>query len=435
MSMASAVLDAELETRVQAMETDSRNIKRVVLFALGGHIATQNASFKRLIQRLEPSGYRFYGAKDGFKAFETGEVYELDSYNIPEDFAGFVAGAGRETLLKKDGSIDWDKVERAKDFFKRGGFDIAVGSGGDDHGIQMDILNKNVQGLEVYVLNKTMDNDLGGIDGFNGGPYTDFTNGFHTAVRIGVQALDIHRAGAWTNNCPYLVGVFGRESNWVGVAVSYFGNADRFIYGELPEEHPGHSVERIHDLILESQDSNEKKYGRRFAMVVVAEGGRISGIEHVSKDLIDAHGHHKLNPESLVIELKKELEKRFKMKTQTAGVTYEMRNSHPTDIDAHCAKMSADVIAEAILEGRAGVESNFKINGPDIEDITAGTALIEQVSQKRFCDYYERANGRRFVNPETFEVTPEIGNYYRALFGKRRDIRELLPAKQRLIGI
>ena len=46
----------------------------------------------------------------------------------------------------------------------------------------MDILNKELGNkVGFYVVDKTMDNDLGGRL-----PYTDFTNGFHTAVEKGV---------------------------------------------------------------------------------------------------------------------------------------------------------------------------------------------------------------------------------------------------------
>jgi 6-phosphofructokinase len=396
-------------------------VKKVLFFALGGHIATQNASFRKLIEVLEPKGYEFYGAKNGFSCFDTGEVYRLKVDSIPKDFAGFVAGAGRSSLTKK-GIVDEEKIERAKRFFKTGGFDIAVGSGGDDHGKQMAILEASLEGkLGVYVLNKTMDNDLGGQDGFNGAPYTDFTNGFHTAVVRGVEIIKQHFAGAWTNNVPYLIGHFGREANWVGAALAYWGNADKIIYGELSEDHEGHSLETVHNLIEEAQDKNESLYGRRFAMIIVPEGTRISGIQG-SSDLVDAHGHHKLQPEVLVSNLKDALEKKYKMKSQSTGITYEMRNFTPTEIDIVLAEGSAEVLAKAIEKGNSGVESTFKL-----EDCTTivGLEKISLVSEKRLASYYPQ----QLINPETFEVTDEIGKYYSHLFGSKEPLGSWLPPK------
>lgn len=404
--------------------------KKVICFALGGHISTQNASFRKLAEILEPKGYEFFGAEDGFKAFETGKVYELKAEEIPKDFAGFVAGAERYSLTEKDGTVNVEKLNKAIDFFKKGKFDISIGSGGDDHGKQMSILQKNLEGkVGVYVLNKTMDNDLGGKDGEGGkAPYTDFTNGYHTAVTVGVNMIHQHFAGAWTNNLPYLIGHFGRETNWVALALTYWGLADKVIYGELSKEHSGHNIEEIYKAILESQDKNEKEYGRRFAMIIVPEGTRISGLEHVSKELIDPHGHHKLNPEVLVIELKKELEKRYKLKTQTIGITYEMRNFVPTEKDIEYAEKSAEVIADAILRGEDDVESVFKIRDGKIH---TSLAPIEKVSEKRYSSYYPKP----LVNKENFEVTNEIGKYYKSLFGERKNLDELLPRRQKVFNV
>lgn len=397
--------------------------KKVICFALGGHISSQNASFRKLAEILEPKGYRFYGAKDGFSAFETGEVYELSSKKIPRVFAGFVAGAGRSAIKTKPEGKGIE-IEKAIDFFKRGNFDIAVGSGGDDHGKQMAILSKNLEGRLVYCLNKTMDNDLGGKDGIDNAPYTDFTNGFHTAVSIGVKTVKNHFSGAWTNNCPYLIGHFGREANWVGIAMAYWGCADKIIYGEL-QEGEAHSLEKIHQIILDAQSENEKKYGRRFAMIIVPEGTRITGMKHTA-DLFDIHGHHKLQPEVLVTELKTELEKQFKMKTQTAGITYEMRNFPPTKKDILFAEDSAAIIANAIERGEGGLESVFKIR---LGEVLFDTAQIEKVSEKRYSSYYPKS----LINLEKFEVTEEIGRYYYNLFGKK--VKPNLPGKLKSVII
>lgn len=405
-------------------------VKKVVCFSLGGHIAPQNVSFRRLEERLSPHGYVLYGAEDAFKAFETGNVYELNNGVIPKRFAGFYAGAGRASLTKKDGSIDERKLEQAVNFFKKGEFDVAIGSGGDDHGKQMDILRKELEGkVRVYVINKTMDNDLGGKDGEDGAPYTDFTSGFHTAVNVGVQKIHEQFSGAWTNNVAYLIGHFGRETNWVGAALAYWGLADKIIYGELPENHLGHSIEKINELILEAQDKNEKQYGRRFAMIVVPEGTRISGVQHIAPGLIDAHGHHKLQPEVLVANLKTELKKRFNTDVQTVGITYEMRNSPPTPMEMVLAECSADAIADAIIKGdENGLESVFKIED---EASFTRTAPIAKVSQKRYAGYYPK----QLINPKTFEVTDEIGKYYEHLFGRRKDLSKILPSKPRVVNV
>ena len=403
--------------------------KKAVCFALGGHIANQNISFQKLRQLLPE--YEFYGAINGFEAFNTRQVQNLNVGLFPSEFAGSIFGAGRFSLKNKDGSLNEERVEKAVEFFRKGNFDIAVGSGGDDHGVQMSLLEKILRenrgkigrDVDVFVINKTMDNDLGGEKGI-----TDFTNGFHTAASVGINEFKNHFSGAWTNNCPYLIGLFGRETNWVGATVSYFGNADRFLYGELPPEHQGHSIERVHDLIVESQDENEKKYGKRFAMITVAEGTRISGIEHEDSSIIDEHGHHKLNPEVLVVELKRSLEERFKLKTQTLGITYEMRNSPPTIRDMKYGTLSAEVIAKAIRQGASGYESVFKFQD---DSVVANIAPIIEVSQKRYLESYPK----QVIDKEALKVKEEIGRYYGPLFGKKQALESWLPSKPVVVQI
>ena len=402
--------------------------KKVICFALGGHIATQNASFNKLNENLHPQKYEFYGAIDGFESFETGQVCKLLPGDIPKDMSGFIAGAGRYSLLK-DGKIDQNKLDIAVNFFKKGKFEIAIGSAGDDHGTQIHLLKKCLEGIvNFYVINKTMDNDLGGRDGNKDAPYTDFTNGFHSAVMNGVTMIHQHIHGAWTNNLPYLVSHFSRDANWTGIALAYWGLADKIIYGELPQNHEGHSVEKIYEIITEAQSKNEKLYGRRFAMIIVPESTRIKDIQHESNELMDPHGHKKLQPELLVNILKVRLEKEFKLKTQAVGITYEMRNFKPTSKDLNLAEKSADIITEAIKNGDNGLESVFKIRDSCVE---IGTAPIEMVSQKRYASYYTKP----LINEDKFEVTDEIGEYYKTIFGERKNIASLLPNKLKVVNI
>ncbi len=396
---------------------------------MGGHIATQNASFKRIVEILKPRGYEFFGAEDGFSVFDSGRVYKLNPSNIPRGMSGFIAGAGRHTLLDENNNVDKNKLDKAVNFFGKGKFDIAIGSAGDDHGTQMHLLKKSLEGkLHFYVINKTMDNDLGGKDGEDEAPYTDFTNGFHSAVINGVKMIHQHFHGAWTNNLPYLVSHFARDANWTGIALAYWGLADKIIYGELPKEHPGHSIEEIYNTIVEAQNKNQCIYGRKFAMIIVPESTKIEEIQHESDDLIDVHGHRKLQPEILVNSLKIMLEKKYKLKTQAVGITYEMRNFKPTNEDLVFAERSAEVISDAILRGESGLESTFKICDDWIE---VETAPIEKVSVKRYASYYPKP----LIDEDRFEVSDEIGKYYKALFGERMARSDLLPRKPKILYI
>lgn len=404
--------------------------KKALFFALGGHIANQNASFLRLAESLNREGYEVHGAIDGFNAFETGYVVDFNTTPIPERFAGFVAGANRASLKDKEtNEFNPKKIESAKKFFDKGKYDVIVTSSGDDHSKEAGYLDTLFPNLRVFSLNKTMDNDLGGKDGIDGAPFTDFTNGFHTAVDFAINAINMHYSGAWTNNCPYLIGLFGRETNWVSATSTYYSNADRLIYGELENDSDGHDLDKIFEIIRDSQKMNYHRFNRSFAMIVLPEGTRIKGIRHISGNSLDEHGHPKLNPEDLVNRLKERLEQKpYNLKTQSLAITYEMRNSPPTLQDLYFARISADKIAAEILSNdSSGLSVGFRLGGENYLDTQPVLAPIDKMSVKRFVKDYENHNGVKVIDYDNFLVTNEIKKYYNHLFRNKQSLEEILP--------
>src|SRR3989344_5933790 len=88
--------------------------KRVLFLALGGHISNQNATFNTVMRQLPD--WEFYGLRNGFDAFKTGEVYPIDEGTVSDKFAGFYAGATRASLTKKGGTLDDSMVADAVRF-------------------------------------------------------------------------------------------------------------------------------------------------------------------------------------------------------------------------------------------------------------------------------------------------------------------------------
>ena len=414
--------------------------KKIGLLALGGHISNQNATFNEMMRQLSGSDWEFYGLRNGFEAFKTGEVYPMDRHTVFSIFAGFYAGATRASLTKKDGTLDDRMVEDAVSFSRATGFDYLVGSGGDDHGIQMNILGEILESkgipTKVLVSNKTMDGDKGGKDGetIGGyvGPFADTTNGFHTAINQGVNVINTSLSGAWTNEVVTIVPHFGRDANWVNLALGWYGNADVVIPGEFPEGHPGHSIDTIAKAIMEAREGNLRRYGRAFATVVVSEGTKIEGIEQASSTLRDtAHGHVKLNPEILAVGLKEALDK-YGLKSQSEVVTYSMRNSRTSNMDGYLATLTGQTLATAILEGITGMEAVLKF---DCGVVVSKLVPINLASQKRFARYREEHTGRPFYDRVTLKPLPEIGDYFRPLFVDRKEIESLLPRKPTVVNV
>lgn len=379
--------------------------------------------------------WQFLGLKNGFQAFKSGDIYPLTAELLNPHLAGFYAGATRETLLKKDGSPDEEKLDRAAGFVKAAHLDYLVGSAGDDHGNQMEILRQKLEaegiGCKVLVVSKTMDGDKGGRDGevVNGytGPFADTTNGFHAAVNVGVAEILNHHSGAWTNETATIISHFGRDANWVGLALSWYGHGDVFLAGELPKEHPGHSIERIAELTHANMEENQRMYGRRFATIIAPEGTKIEGIEHVSETLKDAHGHKKLNPELLVVGLKEALEE-YGIKSQTGVVAYDMRNFPPSKADLRFAEITGREIANAMREGTTGMEAVLLFKEGMVYSDMRPTSLA---SRKRLASYYPKP----LHDPETLRVLPSVGEYFMPLFGPRKEKESFLQTKPHVVNV
>ncbi len=407
--------------------------KRAGFLALGGHIASQNASFRTIMNSFG-DGWEFYGLENGFNAFESGIMYPLSPELLDPNYAGFYAGATRANLTDKQGRPIQKRIDAAIRFIRLANLDYLVGSGGDDHGLQLNILREALEAesvpCKVLVLSKSMDGDKGGkdeeiLDGYVG-PFADTTNGFHTAVQVGVDMIHQHLSGAWTNGVATIVSHFGRDANWVNAALAWNANADLALYGELPKEHPGHSIERIAELTHQAMERNRRQYGRPFATIVASEGTGIMGVEHVSEQ-VDAHGHKKLKPELLASGLYDRLGEHG-IKAQTLVISYAMRNHPATEMDLYLARLTGVQIAEAMKDGATGLEAALKFrDGAVVSELTP----IELASQKRLVAYYPKP----LYNPDTFEPLPEIGRYFRPLFGNRVPLETLLPRRPTVVNV
>lgn len=405
--------------------------KRIGFLALGGHIATQNATFRKIMEMLFERKYEFYGLENGFEAFDTGNAYLLTPYLLDPHYAGFYAGSTRASILDRKGKPNSEKADKAVEFVKALNLDYLVASCGDDHGLQMAVLSdifedKKVR-CKVLVANKTMDGDKGGkdlveIDGYFA-PFAHTTNGFHTAIEVGTRMINCYYSGAWTNETVTLAVHFGRDANWVNAALAWYSNADMAIYGELQDKHPGHSIDKIAGLIHKNMEENKNRFGRAFATVVISEGTRIQGIEHVSNAMQDVHGNKKLNPEILVMDLKEALAK-YSIKSQTLTITYAMRNYPASETDLRLARMTGTCISQAIMDGMSGMEAVIKFEDGDV---TSELIPAHLASQKRYVRYYPKP----FYNADTFAPLPEIGDYFKPILGRKiLEKGDLVPRKK-----
>jgi 6-phosphofructokinase 1 len=102
---------------------------------------------------------------------------------------------------------------------------------------------------------KTIDNDLG---------RTETTFGFETAVTTATEALDRLQTTAESHHRVMVLEVMGRDAGWIALQSGVSGGADAILIPEIPFQ-----IETVCQKIEQIQLT-----GRRYSLIVVAEGAR-----------------------------------------------------------------------------------------------------------------------------------------------------------------
>lgn len=153
------------------------------------------------------------------------------------------------------------------------GLDALIGVGGD--GSLAILAQLAAQGnWNLVAVPKTIDNDVA---------LTERSVGFDTAVNTIVDALYRLTFTAASHDRVMVVEVMGRDAGHLALHAGIAGGADCILLPEIP-----YSIENVCQKIAELKD----RWGRKFAIVVVAEGAKTSTGE--SRYYTDSHGERRL---------------------------------------------------------------------------------------------------------------------------------------------
>src|SRR5690606_17882530 len=193
------------------------------------------------------------------------EVVRLDQHNVRgiTHLGGTILGTTNRgnpfewPRHHPDGRIEVvDKSDQIMDAFRARGLDALIAIGGDGSLRIADRLCE--KGMPIVGVPKTIDNDLA---------VTDVTFGFHTAVQTATEALDKLHSTAVSHERVFVVEVMGRHTGWIALFSGIAATADVILIPEIP-----YDIERVVEKV-------ERRYskGKRFAIVVAAEGARPKG--------------------------------------------------------------------------------------------------------------------------------------------------------------
>jgi len=253
---------------------------RIALSTGGGDAPGLNAVIRAAVLGALGRGWAVYGIRRGYGGLlGTDKVVALDADSVRgiTHLGGTILGTTnrgdpfgwRET--RPDGTIVdmGDRSDELLAAFSAHGFDALITIGGDG---SLRIAQKLfAKGLPVIGVPKTIDNDVAG---------TVMTFGFDTAVSTATDAIDKLHSTAESHDRVMVVEVMGRYAGWIALNAGISGGADVILIPEIPFD-----IEKVCAKIMDREAR-----GRRFSIVVVAEGAIPLGGHRVLKGAASAGG-------------------------------------------------------------------------------------------------------------------------------------------------
>ena len=233
----------------------------------------------------------------------------------------------------KDGTTCFENLaEQAGDNFKKSGCDALIVVGGDG---TLTIANDLAEyGVPCVGVPKTIDNDLYG---------TDQTFGYDTALTIATEAIDRLHTTAQAHHRVMILEVMGRNAGWIALGAGVAGGGDVILLPEIP-----YRMETIRNYLL-----SRKKAGKRFSILVVAEGAKpVDGDVVVMRRVADASEPIRLG--GIAYKLQHEIEESTGLSARAVILGHLQRGGSPTAFDRVLASRLGREAAILALEGKFG---------------------------------------------------------------------------------
>jgi len=189
-------------------------------------------------------------------------------------------------------------------------------------------------GLPVIGIPKTIDNDLNG---------TDVTFGFDTALATATTAIDKLHSTAEAHHRVMVIEVMGRYAGWIALASGLAGGGDVVLIPEIPFR-----MEKVCEKI-----SQRTQQGKRFSLVVVAEGAKAAGGELlVARQVNDASDPLRLG--GIAARVGNQVEDMIGIESRYTILGHVQRGGSPTPFDRILATRFGYHAVEAAMNRKFG---------------------------------------------------------------------------------
>jgi 6-phosphofructokinase 1 len=237
-------------------------VRRIGVFTSGGDAPGMNACIRAVVRAGQEHGMTVLGIRRGYVGMLAGEIEPLERRSVVNviHHGGTILGTSRsEEFRTKEGRA------RARGVLAEHGIEGLVAIGGDGTFRGAHALMEE-GGPPCVGVPGTIDNDVRG---------TDRSLGFDTAVNTALEAIDRIRDTAASHELLHFVEVMGRHCGWLALAAGVAGGAEAVLVPETPTDVAA----------IAARIEGELDRGKRFFIVVVAEGDETGGARAVANEV------------------------------------------------------------------------------------------------------------------------------------------------------
>ncbi|KAA3662421.1 MAG: ATP-dependent 6-phosphofructokinase [Chloroflexi bacterium] len=319
------------------------SIKRIAINTGGGDAPGLNAVIRAAVLSACTRGWECVGVRDAFNGLMIPHEYPegwlmpltRESVRGITHLGGTIIGTSNRGNPRKfpveneNGEIiRVDRTDEIVSAFESQGIDALIAIGGDG-GLKL-AHTLSQRGIQVVGVPKTIDNDL---------DQTVITFGFDTAVHFATECLDRLHSTAAAHQRVIVVEVMGRYAGWIALNAGVAGTADAVLIPEIP-----YDINKVAEAVLDRE-----KRGRRFSLVVVAEGAKPNGgtvaTMNPNSDRLGGIGYI----------VGAQLEELTGKQTRVVRLGHLLRGGTPTSFDRLLSLRFGAAAVRALDEGHSGV--------------------------------------------------------------------------------
>jgi phosphofructokinase-like protein len=337
-----------------------RRKKRIGVLTSGGDCPGLNPAIRAVTKTaLFCHHTEVIGIRDGFDGLINNRTKKLSWEDVSGilTLGGTILGTSNQANPFAYGEEKKDVSKVVLKNFSKLELDALICIGGDGTLHIAERLNQ--MGIPVVGIPKTIDNDVGA---------TDFTIGFDSAVAVATEAIDNMHSTAESHHRVMILEVMGRYAGWLALYSGVAGGGDVILIPEFSFD--------INKVCRELE--KRSKLGKRFSLMVVAEGLKLEGAKLVIKRKVKG-STDPIRLGGVSYQIANQIEEICGLDTRVIILGHLQRGGKPTNFDRILATQFGKKAVDMVMERKFGYMTSLQGNNITFVPIRSGIAELKKV--------------------------------------------------------